>query len=106
VASPTSVRTEDLQRAHEDFVNALTASRGQLRAMQDNIGTLGTAWTGDAAGAFGRSLTTWCGQFENIVHELDGMRQKLEDVGQQYGRTHGVTVDLATNAATQGLPGL
>lgn len=106
MTSPIAVRVQDLQRAHEDFVEALGASNKQLNEMRSNISMLGVAWTGGAAGAFGNSLQQWVAQYENIVKQLGTMRQKLEDVGRQYNVTSNVTTEMAQGAATKGLPGL
>jgi WXG100 family type VII secretion target len=99
MSSPIAVKVADLQRAHEDFVQAISTSRARHNEMQQNVSSLGTAWTGGAAQAFGNSLNQWCEQFESVINQLEGMRAKLEEVAQGYNATHNATIDIATNAA-------
>jgi WXG100 family type VII secretion target len=103
VTAPIAVRVEDLQRAHEDFVAALNTSRAQLNEMDNQVGSLGTSWTGAAATAFSRSLQQWGQEFQNIIRQLDGMRSRLEEVGRKYNATSDSTTQLATGAAVKGL---
>ncbi|SDT74632.1 WXG100 family type VII secretion target [Actinoplanes derwentensis] len=103
MTTPISVRVEDLQRAHEDFVSAIGTSRKQLAEMESQISTLGVSWTGAAATAFNRSLQDWGQQFQNVIRQLEGMRGRLEEVGSKYGATSEVATQLATGAATKGL---
>jgi WXG100 family type VII secretion target len=103
VTTPISVRVEDLKRAHGDFADAVSTSKRQLNEMQSQISTLGVAWTGSAATAFAQSLQQWGEEFQNIIRQLDGMRGRLEEVGQKYNVTSDTTTQLASGAAIKGL---
>lgn len=103
MTTPISVRVEDLHRAHEDFVNALSTSRKQLSEVEAQVSTLGVAWTGDASVAFNRSLQEWSQQFQNVIRQLDGMRGRIEEVGAKYNVTSDTATQLATGAAVKGL---
>lgn len=98
-----AVAVQDLQKAHEDFVQAVGTSRSRLNEMHSHISSLGVAWTGGAASAFGQSMNQWCGQFENIIGQLEGMRARLEEVAQRYNATSNLTTEIASGAATRGL---
>lgn len=103
MTEPISIRVEDLQRAHDDFATAISTSRAQLNEVDSQVASLGVAWTGAAATAFGQSLRQWSEEFQNIIRQLDGMRGRLEEVGQKYNVTSDTTTQLATGAATKGL---
>ena len=74
----TSVDSPGMQRAAEDFQHALSTSNKALDAMQGEIASLGSSWHGDASGAFGRALQSWCTEFRNVCAQLRQIHEAVQ----------------------------
>lgn len=109
-----TVTLEGMQGASSHISTAEGTSNSVRGNVEQELQTLRTTWTGDAANKFQQAGAALISHVDAVNKGLAGLRSAVEQSKQEYSKTHNQTIDGASNANNavtsvapyQGLSGL